>query len=456
MNLQIVAEWKLPRPSGYLHAAHVKLKDRETMLFVYSDKGGVDPGEECFWPKNAGRMHLTLFEMDGRMIWDRELPEGVLSGVWWIPVVPMDMDEDGEDEIYLINNHIGAPFSLIHRVLERWDAKTGECTGSIPWPINNFDERMSLCYRWYIVGGYAHGHPVLVTCQGTYGAMNLQGWNNNFEKRWELTIAADDPGPRASHVTPIMDMNGDGVDELFWGERIISFDTGKELFDYAPEYNGHSDAIIPFMDYNTGEMFLYTNREGGDAPGQFRVVTFRMNGERVWQRIPDTGHIHKGWVATVGDHYEKVAMAMSQHPNFNNPGLQDDVDGVYYYNAFTGEDSDYSLPVDGRDLTPIDFNGDGWSEFIAFEGPHRGDVFDRHGNLLCHVNGIDRINVGKLLDGLAGEQIMSLSGDRVFILADPEAKDGEIIKRRYSTPYLPYMQKKMSATGYNNYAPASI
>ena len=225
MNMQELCSFELPVNGGYLHSANVRLKGRDGMVITYATGSATDPGEELFDYRGMGRMHIAMFEITGktsRLLWDKELPWGVISGIWWIPVVPMDMNGDGVDEIYYINN-TGNPFSFLHRTLDRLDAETGETTGSWFWSWNNFEERMSLAYRFYIFGGYAHGEPVLVTCQGTYGTMNLQGWNDNHEKRWETVIKASDPGPRASHVTPILDINGDGVVNNRDASRILQY-----------------------------------------------------------------------------------------------------------------------------------------------------------------------------------------------------------------------------------------
>ena len=118
MNLTCVNKFKFDEPLGYTHSATVNLGDREAQLFVYSHGGGVDPGEELFHYKHIKPMHISLYEMDGTLIWHKELPDGVLPGIWWCPAVPFDMDKDGVDEIYFINN-TGAPFSFMHRKLQR-------------------------------------------------------------------------------------------------------------------------------------------------------------------------------------------------------------------------------------------------------------------------------------------------------------------------------------------------
>ena len=441
MNLQCVKKFDMGGRVGYTHACNVRLKDKDGMLFVYSAGVGVDPGEELLRFKGIEPVHLIMFDMDGNKLWDKELPDGVLPGVWFVPAIAFDMDGDGVDEIYFINN-TGAPFSFMHRKLQRVNALTGEVTGSWPWPWNTFHDRMSLCYRFYLVAGYAHGEPVLITCQGTYGDMYLQGWSGDMQPRWDVKIPMDTFGPKASHVTPVLDINGDGVDELFWGERLLSVDDGHELLCLAPDYDGHSDIILPYLHPETREWYIYTCREGGEAPGKPRVVTFRPDGRVAWQALSDSGHMHTGWCANVLDGYGKVCMAMRQHFVPDDSGFEHEVDGIFYFDAFTGKEVDYSLPYPGYLCEPIDLDGDGYHEFLAPDGK----VLDRHGKQIASYTGTP-MRMGKLTDH-SGEQFMIARGTAFEIIADTDARDGEIMKMRYAIPYLTFMQKLM-ASGYN-------
>lgn len=449
MKLQVLKEFDLGVEPRYMYSANVKLGDRDGMLFFYTEGNGVDPGEELLRFNGIKPMHIALFEMDGTRLWDKELPDGVLPGIWFCPVVPFDMDKDGVDEIYYINN-TGAPFSFMHRKIERIDALTGEVTGSWPWMWNTFEERLSLCYRFYIVAGYAHGEPVLVTCQGTYGNMYLQGWNNNMEKRWEIVIKDSDPGPRASHVTPVMDFNDDGVDELFWGERLISMDDGHEVIDYAPDYKGHSDLICPYMDYKTGDWYIFTCREGDDQEGVKRVFSFKKEGGIAWEQV-DYGHMHTAWSANVLDGYGKIFMAMRQKFQPDDSGFVHVLDGIFYFDAYTGEPVDFKLPCLGTEVLPIDLDGDGYHEFLVTRGDLAGSVLDRHGEVMTTMpEGFGgKIRMGKILDA-PGEHLMikKPNSSIVQIVGDVEAVDGEIMQKRYALPYLRFMQKLM-ATGYN-------
>ena len=129
MKLKTTHRFDIGRNIGYSHSATVKLGDKEGMLFLTTPGVGVDPGEELFHYKGIENTWLVMFDMDGNKLWERELPDGVLPGIWFRCAVALDMDGDGYDEIYFINN-TGAPFSFMHRKLQRLDARTGELTGS--------------------------------------------------------------------------------------------------------------------------------------------------------------------------------------------------------------------------------------------------------------------------------------------------------------------------------------
>ena len=454
MKLQCMNEYDLGVNPGFVHSAAVRLGDRDAELFVYSAGDAVDPGEECFRIRNIQPVHIALFEKDGRRIWDKELPDGVLPGIWFVPVLPFDMNRDGIDEIYVLNN-TGAPFSFMHRKLERWDALTGEVTGSWPWPWNTFEERMSLCYRFYLIGGYAHGEPALITCQGTYANMYLQGWNDDHMPRWELTIRKEDIGPRASHVTPVLDINGDGVDELFWGERILSVDDGHEIIDLAPDYHGHSDVVIPYRNYETGEWLIFTCREDDEREGQKRVQVFRPDGSKAWEDV-DYGHMHTAWAANMKDGFGKIIMVMRERFVPDEYGLEHELDGIFYYDAFTGEKTEVSLPCKGTEVCPLDIDGDGYHEFYVTEGEYRGCILNRFGEIIARLPGDGKdyidytIRIGKI-NRSPGEQLMickEKDNTKVYVFGDADAAEGDIMKKRYEMPYLTFMQKLM-ASGYN-------
>ena len=103
--------------------------------------------------------------------------------------------------------------------------------------------------------------------------MCLQGWNPDMSLRWEHIIDADSIGARGSHVTPIVDINNDGIDEILWGERCIELDNGKMLFCLdETKYKGHSDLIQPVLNQNENRWYIYTARES-DSKASPRVAS---------------------------------------------------------------------------------------------------------------------------------------------------------------------------------------
>jgi hypothetical protein len=303
-----------------------------------------------------------------------------------------------------------------------------------------------------MVAGYEKGEPVLVTCQGTYGNMYLQGWNNNMEPRWDIVIKDSDPGPRASHVTPVIDINNDGVDELFWGERIISLDDGHEIVCLAPNYVGHSDLIAPYLHpENDDDWFIFTCREGDERPDQKRVYVFKPDGSVVWSAV-DVGHMHTAWLANIKGEkegtYRKISMSMQETFVPDDCGFNHEVTGVFFHDAYTGEEVTFKLPYAGYKVLPFDLNGDGYHEFFVTDASGRGDILDCEGNKIAHIDECGAYRFGKMLD-LPGEQIMVANGTCFEIWADLDAVDGEVMKRRYKRPYLKFMNKLM-ATGYNS------
>jgi hypothetical protein len=126
------------------------------------------------------------------------------------------------DEIYFVNNlEASHPLAIGHYRLERIDAESGRTIGRWPWPnIAGYTQTLSHTFRSFVLGGYVFGRPVLVTAQGTYGDMYLQTWNAGMNVRWQRHVARDEPGARGSHVCPLVDLDADGVEELFVGRAV--------------------------------------------------------------------------------------------------------------------------------------------------------------------------------------------------------------------------------------------
>lgn len=200
-DLHARLELNLGTTLGQCRAVPVDLGDKQGIFLAYCEDAEIDPYVEMFFfPRH--RMKLTVFTLDGARLWKKELGAGVVPGIWFLPFFPFDLDGDGVDEIWFVND-IDDEHPLTHkgRRLERLDTRTGDTLGRWPWPAPDRNQSPSHTFRNFILGGHVRGRPVLLTAQGTYGPMRLQAWNPDMSRRWEYEIKGESPGARQSHVS---------------------------------------------------------------------------------------------------------------------------------------------------------------------------------------------------------------------------------------------------------------
>jgi hypothetical protein len=442
--LDTLLELSLGSPIGQCRAVPVCLGDGapRAVLAVYGADFDVDPWVEMFFfPTDT--LRLALFTETGDLLWRRDLGRAVVPGMWFCPVFPFDLDGDGADEIWFVNNlNPQHPLGLSHYRLERLDASSGRTTGQWPWPNLGRAQSLSHTFRNFLLGGFARGEPVLVTAQGTYEDMYLQGWRPGMESRWEVAIAADAPGARGSHMCPVVDIDGDGVDEVLWGERCLSLDDGGERFCADRDvYRGHSDIVQPVLDRDTGRWFLYTCREG-DPRATPRVVLFDDAGRRIWGEVAQ-GHMDMGWVARLGDGDQHVAMAIRiDHKTCGPDGRFHYGQEEFTFDALTG--APYPLPFRVYGTLPVDLDGDGLHELVRGLPGGDGAVLDREGRSLGSVGGPVALAC-RFLDH-PGEQILTYAPDGTLrVWGDRNAEDSPAAQARYAHPFYAANRRLMSS-----------
>ena len=451
-KVEPIVEFSLNSEVGSLRAVPVQIsKEESAILVVYSADKDIDPWIEMFYPP-TDQLKFALYTNKGKLLWKKELKTCTLNGIWFTPVFPFDLDNNGVDEIYFVNNidsvHI---LSYEHLRLEALDAKTGKSLGQWPWKRTVTNGSNSKTFRNFILGGYSNGEPVLVTAQGTYGRMGLQAWNKEMEKRWDLVIEDDEPGARGSHMSPVVDINFDQIDEVLWGERCISIDNGEYLFIAdKDEYRGHSDVIQPTLNREKNEWSIFTCRESGDK-GQIkpRVVMFDNEGERMWTDL-DFGHMDMGWTAQVNtDTLSILAFTISRGGKIAGPNgfFRMDVK-EYAYNGESGKR--VNLNFDAYNTAPVDLDGDGYHEFACAIGEQADrKIYDISGEVIANLGESAYLAMASKFMDLPGEQILCYYPDgTIKIWADTKAKDTKEAKKRYQSPYYMLAQKQ-TANGYN-------
>lgn len=445
IELQILLQIYMEPPLGQLRAVPINLGEDmpRAVLSAHSADAEIDPYVGMFFfPKST--LKFTLFTIDGEILWQRDLGQSVIPGIWFTPFYAFDLDEDGVDEVWFVNNtDLEHPLNFHDLKLERIDAKTGKTTGQWPWPGKGYNQSLSHTFRQFILGGYVNGTPVLVTAQGTYGPMDLQGWNTDMSTRWEHSVSRS--GARGSHTCAVADVNNDGVDEIMWGERCIEIDKGKQLFCADQDtWNGHSDIVQPVLNREEKRWYIHTCRESnGDQPP--RIACFDDKGQRVWAALQH-GHIDTGWAARIGENGEHIVMGarVGRKVRSAKGEFRTGVE-VFTYEAFTGKE--YPLSFDVYTTIPVDLNGDGIHELVKgyFEGD--GTVYDREGNVIGNIGGLSAMAC-KFMDR-PGEQILSYSHDgTIRIWGDKNASDTEGAMMRYNHPFY-NVNKRLTGCGYN-------
>jgi hypothetical protein len=459
IQLDALLEFSLGSPIGQLRAMPVHLGEGapRALLLAYCADFDVDPYVEMFFfPTDT--LKLVLVDEHGNALWRRDLGSAVVPGIWFCPLFPFDLNGDGVDEIWFVNNvNVDHPLGLSGYRLERLDAHTGETTGQWPWPALGPRRSLSHTFRNFIVGGMVRDQPVLVTAQGTYGNMYLQGWNADMTPRWEHVVAESDPGARGSHMCPVVDLDDDGVDELMWGERCIELDAGRELFCADRDtYRGHSDIVQPVIDPASGHWCFYTCRES-DPQAAPRVAFYDDQGQRIWGAVGE-GHIDMGWIARLGDGDrlgeagQLIASAVRIGHKICGPdGRYHTGMTEYIFDALTGkplrEGESGALEWSTYGTIPVDLNGDGCHELVRGRASRNGEVLDRRGHVLGSL-GAPVAMACKFLDR-PGEQLLAYYADgTVRAWGDRNAHDSPSARARYAHPFYQSAQR-LFGVGYN-------
>ncbi len=437
---------RLPVGSPIRQARLVRFRaaERDCLLAVHAACAEDDPYHRMFFlPTDT--LKLTAFALDdGERLWQVDLGPGMIPGVWFCPVLAMDLDGDGDDEIWLVNNpDTDHPLNYQAFVLERRSGRTGAVLEQHPWPQLGRADQMSHRFRNFLNGADFHGQPRLITAQGTYADMQLQAWDASLRPVWERTIQAEQPGARGSHMFPVIDLDGDGADEILWGERCIDLADGHDRWvgDQAG-WRGHSDVIQPTLDRATGRWSVYTCREAGRPNGA--VVMFNDRGEELWG-LRGLGHMDMGWTARLGDRGEHQCYALEIGSKSAGPGGFARGGVVEYRFNLAGHPLPVEFPL--FQSLPVDFNGDGLHELVYGGGERTGLVVDRRGEPLFQLTGQPRL-MGKLLDA-PGEQIVTADEDGTLrVYACPDAEDTPAARARYDHPYYAAAQR-ITAVGYN-------
>jgi hypothetical protein len=451
VDIRSLFSLQLKQPLGQLRAAPVRMRDgQRNLLLAYSADEDIDPFMGMFFfPTDA--LKMAMVSETGEILWKRSLHRGNIPGTWFHPILPFDLDGDGTEEIWMVQNTDPEhPLDIKKYRLVRIDPATGETTGEFPWQGLDFrDYTMSQRYRHMLLGGYADGKPVLVTAQGTYTRLQFQAWGTDMQLLWNRDVEADSPGARGSHGCPVLDIDGDGSDEFLYGERCIRLRDGSHCFIGDEHvYNGHSDVVSPLFMESDNSWSVFTARESGYhnvAPP--RVVMFNSKGRRLWSDL-EQGHMDMGWVGRIGEAGEplcyavKIGAKRAGPDGFFRDGLEE-----FVWKPGNGER--VSLPYSLYERLPVDLNGDGIHELVGNGKTVQPNVLDRYGNVIASLGEGARVAMLSQFLNRHGEQLLVYYPDgKVTVFADTDAADEPSAKARYARPAY-RLNQRLTAVGYN-------
>ena len=243
----------------------------------------------------------------------------------------------------------------------------------------------------------------------------------------------------------MVDIDDDGVDELFIGEHCLSLRDGKELFCCdRQKWTGHSDIIQPVLDHEQDRWRIWTCREtsNGQTP---RLALFDDKGKRLWGDL-EVGHMDTGWAAHLGPKGEPVVLGVRVNAKSRTAAGEHRTEvEEFTYDVASGKRVDLGFTV--YTTIPVDLNGDAIHELVRgyFEGD--GTVLDREGRTLGNVGGLTAIC--SKFTGHPGEQILSYDrAGKVRIWHDKNAADSPAAVARYQSAFYRANQK-LTGVGYN-------
>ena len=449
-TLECLATLDLPLTHRQLRVAPFAQAGRTGLILVHADTPELQPGMAHFsWP--ADTLKISAFDLAGQMRWQHDVGRGIIPGLWFCPVLPFDLDGDGDEEVYHISNATpDYPFNKDGMEVTALSSATGEVLRSarLPWFPGN--QTMTDTFRYLIQGGDSHGKTRLVVAQGCYHELTIHAWDSELNLLWTRHIPDSEAGCRASHMFPVLDIDHDGRDEVFFGERCIDIDTGADKWVADRDhYHGHSDVVQPTLDRETGQWSLYTCREFPWPAGSRGVVMFDDKGEQRWGHR-NMGHMHAGWTARLCDDGTHRCYAVEVMKG-KAPGTKH---RNHYFYDIHGNPLEIPYPLERT--IPVDVDGDGLHELVYAntappawgESELTGRVIDRHGYELAQLKGTWLRPMGKLLN-CPGEQILTHDGAQTIRLYGcPDAEDTPAAKARYAHPYYKSAQR-LGAVGYN-------
>jgi hypothetical protein len=199
---------------------------------------------------------------------------------------------------------------------------------------------------------------------------------SSLKQRWHLSKAQKDyAGMRAgAHSMAILDLDGDGRDEIVNGGTVINYDgtvrwSAKKDFPLLTHHDGmYIDDIHP--DRPGLEILLFSEQTFGKGPRTDYALYEAASGKLIWKNDASKAHLQSG---TAGDYSGSKGLDIIGTTGGHSPN-------GWFAAGHDGVPRDYSLgdyPAGGDVLGTIDWDGARGKNFH-----NTGRVYGRDGKLL--------------------------------------------------------------------------
>lgn len=233
----------------------------------------------------TGPTFLDCYKLDGTKLWRVNLGDNIRSGAHYIQFMVYDLDGDGKAEVVcktadgtidgtnrLIGDHRADWRNMKGRIiagpeyLTVFNGATGAAMSTVPYQpargeLKDWgDGYANRSERYLGAIAYLDGiHPSVIMCRGYYAksALAAYDWDGKELKlRWlfDSSVPGNEAfGGQGNHNLRIADVDGDGCDEIIYGQMTIDND-GTGLYSTGMY---HGDAIHLLSDVNNEKYYVW-------------------------------------------------------------------------------------------------------------------------------------------------------------------------------------------------------